>query len=155
MRDFLIQKVRHERKSSARECLYETFLPAGPGAGRALPLRRRECKEGSVSGYGQRLCKKKCTHTHELQNFITIHKTRMCKPSCVIPTPIRGVKTIFARASDAIVPREKGSPDRMRKQARALRRHIRPTGGRKLRIASCNIEMNTIAPLLRAVGVDI
>jgi hypothetical protein len=42
--------------------------------------------------------------------------------------PIRGVTTIFARASDAIAPRGKGSPDRTRKQARALPRHIRPIG---------------------------
>jgi len=58
--------------------------------------------------------------------------SRCTKPACtnhrVIPTPIRGVTTIFARASDTIAPRGKGSPDRMRKQARALPRHIRPIG---------------------------
>jgi hypothetical protein len=58
--------------------------------------------------------------------------SRCTKPACanhrVIPTPIRGVTTIFARASDAIAPRGKGSPDRTRKQARALPRHIRPIG---------------------------
>ena len=58
--------------------------------------------------------------------------SRFTKPACanhrVIPTPIRGIMTILARASDAIAPRGKGSPDRMRKQERALPRHIRPIG---------------------------
>jgi hypothetical protein len=38
------------------------------------------------------------------------------------------VTTIFAKASATIAPRGKASPERTRKQARALPRHIRPIG---------------------------
>jgi len=46
----------------------------------------------------------------------------------VIPTPIRGVTTIFARASEVIAPVGKGSSDRSLKQAMTLPRHRRPIG---------------------------
>jgi hypothetical protein len=69
--------------------------------------------------------------THMHTNCKTL-SSRCTKPTCtnarVIVTPIIGMTTIFPSASEAIAPLGKGPPDRKLRQARALPRHIRPSG---------------------------
>lgn len=85
----------------------------------------------SAQAHSMQRTERQKTTTYMHTNCKTL-SSRCTNPTCVnhrvIPIPTNGVTTIFASASAAIAPRGNASPERTRKHARALPRHIRPTG---------------------------